>query len=64
MKFFCVCGVRVVEFFHLIYHFIYFFLLFIAGDQKLLSPPEMTIPVKLVDESLQWCDNALEVIYI
>ncbi|XP_054719681.1 nonsense-mediated mRNA decay factor SMG9-like isoform X2 [Uloborus diversus] len=33
------------------------------GDQKLLSPPEMSFPVKLVDESLQWCDNALEYLH-
>lgn len=30
------------------------------SEQKVLCPPEMSFPVKLVDESLQWCDNALE----
>lgn len=35
----------------------------ITGDQKLSSPPEMSVPVKLVDESLQWCDNALEFLH-
>ncbi|KAG8187784.1 hypothetical protein JTE90_025822 [Oedothorax gibbosus] len=33
------------------------------GEQKLSSPPEMSYPVKLVDESLQWCDNALEYLH-
>ncbi|GIX80258.1 protein SMG9 [Caerostris darwini] len=33
------------------------------GDQKISSTPEMSYPVKLVDESLQWCDNALEYLH-
>ncbi|GFT45173.1 protein SMG9 [Nephila pilipes] len=33
------------------------------GEQKILSPLEMSYPVKLVDESLQWCDNALEYLH-
>ncbi|XP_035207007.1 protein SMG9-like, partial [Stegodyphus dumicola] len=33
------------------------------GEQKLSSPPEMSFPVKLVDESLQWCDTALEYLH-
>lgn len=32
----------------------------VGADQKLAPPPEMTSPVKLIDESLQWCDNAME----
>ncbi|KAM7282379.1 hypothetical protein ISCGN_002529 [Ixodes scapularis] len=27
---------------------------------RLAPPPDMAAPVKLVDDSLQWCDNALE----
>ncbi|GBM02241.1 Protein SMG9 [Araneus ventricosus] len=33
------------------------------GEQKVSSPPEMSYPVKLVDESLQWCDSALEYLH-
>lgn len=34
-----------------------------TGDQKLAPPLEMPAPVKLVDESLQWCDSALEFLH-
>ncbi|XP_064471402.1 nonsense-mediated mRNA decay factor SMG9-like isoform X2 [Ornithodoros turicata] len=29
-------------------------------EERLALPPDMAAPVKLVDDSLQWCDNALE----
>lgn len=29
-------------------------------EQKLSPPPDMLAPVKLIDEALQWCDNAME----
>uniref|UniRef100_G3MKC0 Protein SMG9 n=1 Tax=Amblyomma maculatum TaxID=34609 RepID=G3MKC0_AMBMU len=29
-------------------------------SDRLAAPPDMAAPVKLVDDSLQWCDNALE----
>ncbi|XP_023216105.1 protein SMG9-like [Centruroides sculpturatus] len=32
----------------------------VGNDQKLCPSLEMNSPVKLVDESLQWCDNAME----
>lgn len=29
-------------------------------EQKLSPPPDMLAPVKLVDEAMSWCDNAME----
>ncbi|XP_071042141.1 nonsense-mediated mRNA decay factor SMG9 isoform X2 [Parasteatoda tepidariorum] len=34
-----------------------------SNDQKQVTTPDMSYPVKLVDESLQWCDNALEYLH-
>ncbi|KAH9368599.1 hypothetical protein HPB48_004050 [Haemaphysalis longicornis] len=29
-------------------------------SDRLAAPPEMAAPAKFIDDSLQWCDNALE----